>query len=396
MRRYQTSIKPLLEAKTSYFLNNGVEPVFLSDWDSDYNAIKIPDIALDSGTVHKTDLQKYYFWTDEENFRNSVQDFFLEQFKYNLSKDTFAVGMNGTSCMMLALNALKEIGKHRALVFTPVYFATLNLLDSLEYDVVEYNLYSAENFSIDTKKLEFYVKQYNIDTIVLTSPLFGTGVELSEMTVREIAAICNTYGVCLIMDYIYGGLTWDITSVSNRIFNFPIYNAIKSAEHYIFIESISKRIFLNGAKIALIFSSASLLRRILRLSVFTVGSMAFQQVNLIPKLYSNEHVSEISNHILHNASLAKRRFEMIKSITADSSMQVSDANCGYFILASVPNISAEDDLSLALKILERTGVLTTPHSRYLHKEKDRYFFRINLLLKLDDLLIGISRIKNLK
>ena len=138
MRRYDTSIKTILQKKNRYLQETGASPVFLSDWDSDYNSIRMP--SLNYHNICLSDVQKYYFWTDEEGYRDTVQTFLYSQFSLSTCKDEFTIGSNGTSSIMLALTALKETGNHRALVLTPVYFSTLNMLDALNFDVVEIRL----------------------------------------------------------------------------------------------------------------------------------------------------------------------------------------------------------------------------------------------------------------
>ena len=392
MRRYQTSIKALMTAKTQYQTKTGNDPIFLSDWDSDYTSIQMPTLKINSSL---SALQKYYFWTDEWNFRESIQVFFTRQYNYSLSTDEFAIGTNGTASIMLALTALKEAGKRCALIVTPVYFSTLNLLDELEFNVVEFNLSSKNDFVIDTQAIELAIIKNRVDVLIVTNPIFGTGIEVSIPTLEELSNICNNFNVCLLMDYVYGGLPWAIEDLRYYIFNLPVYKAISSAEQYIFIESISKRVFLNGAKFALVFSSPRLMRRILRLSVFMTGSMSLQQVSLVPQLYSNTSVPALTELIAENATNAYNRYSMLRRLLSDSQIQLSKASYGYFALASIPKPQHRDDMEYAISILNKTGILTTPHSRYLLNEDSTYSFRINLLLSKNELIEGMSMLKSL-
>lgn len=394
MRRYNTSIRAITQARSAYFQETGTSPIFLSDWDADYNSIHMPSLTLNS--VQLSDVQKYYFWTDEEGYRGAIQKFFSNQYSISLQKDSFTIGSNGTSGIMLTLSSLKEAGRHNALVVTPVYFSTLNLLDELDFNVVEYRLCASDNFSLNGDILENYFVSNSVDTLIITNPLFGCGIELSTDTIRSIVALCNKHNVCLVMDYVYGGMPWNISNPSHYVFNSPVFQAVSSAEHYVFIESISKRVFLNGAKFALVFASPNIMKRILRLSVFMVGSMAQQQVNLVPQIYSLASSRSLTSLIAENAKLAQNRYKMIKTILSDSRTVISASNCGYFALLSVPNTEETDDTQFALDILKKTGVLTTPHSRYLYREKGLYSFRVNLLLDPQCLIDGITKIGNLE
>lgn len=394
MRRYDTSIKTILQEKNRYLQETGASPVFLSDWDSDYNSIRMP--SLNYHNICLSDVQKYYFWTDEEGYRDTVQTFLYSQFSLSTCKDEFTIGSNGTSSIMLALTALKETGNHRALVLTPVYFSTLNMLDALNFDVVEIRLSDKNNFKIDTEQIDKIIISESLDTLIVTNPFFGCGTELDLDTINRIVDVCNKHDVCLVMDYIYGGMSWKMDKQDYYIFNCPIYNAVRRTNHYVFIESISKRVFLNGAKFALVFASSFLMRRILRLSVFMVGSMAYQQVSLVPQIYSDSSIQSLSSLILDNSQIAQSRYRMIQTMLLDTHITLSKADCGYFALLSIPNKLHIDDTLFAISILNKTGVLTTPHSRYLYKENGLYSFRINLLLDQKIIIDGISKIRNLK
>lgn len=70
MRRYNTSIKAIMQARSAFYQETGTRPIFLSDWDSDYNSIHMPNLSLNS--VQLSDVQKYYFWTDEEGYRDTI------------------------------------------------------------------------------------------------------------------------------------------------------------------------------------------------------------------------------------------------------------------------------------------------------------------------------------
>lgn len=395
MRRYNTSIKDIVYAKANYCKkHNGQDPIFLSDWNSDYNSILIP--SLEYNSTQFSDLQNYYFWTDENDYRSNIQSFFSYHFSQLISKDCFTIGSNGTSSMMLALTALREAGRKKALIFTPIYFSTLNMLDQLEFDVVEFNLSFHNNFYIDINQLENTIVKTNSDIIIITNPLFGSGVEIDIDTIKKISDVCNTHNVCLIMDYIYGGMAWKVSEPIDYIFQYQVYCAVSLTEQHVFIESISKRLFLNGAKFSLVFSSSSIMRRILRISVFMIGSMAFQQVNLVSQIYCSSSVPVLSNLITENAATANNHYRIIKTMLYDSPANISNANCGYFAIITLPKKDRKEDIAYAIDLLNRTGVLTIPHSRYLFNEDGFYSFRINLLLDYNNLIEGVTRIRNLK
>lgn len=394
MRRYETSIKELMIARNNYEKTLKEAPVFLSDWDSDFESIKMPN--LDFNDLTSRAIQKYYFWTDEENYKTNIIEYFKKTFSNDILPESFTIASNGTSSLMVTMSALKEKGVQKVLIFTPMYFSTLNLLDEMDFEVVEYNLSYENSFEIDFENLERIIQTNNIEAIIINNPIFGTGIELKIDEIKNIASICNKYNMWFLMDYIYGGLLWDIDNKHNYIFNYPVYEAVRLANKHIFIESISKRIFFNGIKIALIFSQPHFMRRILRLSIFMVGSMALQQVEITKKIYSEENQDQIIQKIHETAEESKRNFELIKSVLKDSPCILSESMSGYFSLVTIPKAEKEDDLIFAQNILKREGVLTIPHSRYLLRTSASYSFRINLLINKNELITGMTKIKNLE
>lgn len=393
MRRYETSIKLLMQGKKEYYQKNGHQPIFLSDWDADYSSITFPKINYN---LKNTDAQKYYFWTDENNFRIEYKHFFKKNFGENIDIDTFTFGTNGSSCLALSLLALKEMNIKNTMVITPIYFSILNLLDEFEFDVSEYSLNLENSFDFNLKLFEEQITKNSSELVILTNPIFGTGIEISPYIIEKISYICNKHDTWFLMDYIYGGMPWNIDKKQNYLFNYQMYSSIIKNPKHIFIESISKRIFLNGVKIALIFSNKNLIRRIMRLSIFMVGSMCATQLNTAKKIYSSDSESSLIAHIGENAKIAQQNFEKINNILYYSNCSLTKSKSGYFTLLSIPKEKI-NDLEYALIILEKTGVLTTPHSRYLLKENNStYSFRVNLLINETDLINGVIRIKNLK
>ena len=391
MRRFDTSIKDLVKAQCDYTNTHGTTPIFLSDWDASFSEISFP--SLDFGFSYE-EAQKYYYWTDEMNNKNSFQKYIFDKYNYNLQLDRFALSNNGTSSLFLAMMTLYELGVKNILVFSPAYFTLLNILDTFNFHFFEYKM-PLEITSIDYEDIKNIIKNNNIDAMVLTNPLFGTGVEINEQIVKELAQLANIHDIWFLMDYIYGGMPWNTSNKQIYIFNFTMYQAISKAEKYIFIESISKRLFLNGTKFSFVFSNPRMIRRILRLSIFSIGSMSVVQAKLSNRVYEPTSERGIIMHIEDNLNIAKHNFDMIKTILSDTSAKITKTNCGYFTLVSMPNNQLANDMDIAVKLIKRYGIMTTPHSRYLYVEPNYYSFRVNLLLNKNSLFKGINVIKEL-
>ncbi len=120
MRRYETSIKELMIARNNYEQTSKEAPVFLSNWDSDFESIKMP--ALDFNDLTNRAIQKYYFWTDEENYKTNIIEYFKKTFSNDILPESFTIASNGTSSLMVTMYALKEKGVQKVLIFRAVLF----------------------------------------------------------------------------------------------------------------------------------------------------------------------------------------------------------------------------------------------------------------------------------
>ena len=258
MRRFETSIKPLLDARSNYIAKLGRQPLFLSDWDTSLDEIVMPS---QNPHVSTKDVHPYYYWTDEQNNKSSFIQYVHSSHGIKMNEEEIALATNGTASLFVTFMALKELNIKNVLILTPVYFTTLNIMDYFDFNVSLFQV-PFPIVSINYEKLEAIIKKDHIEAIMLTNPLFGTGAELSSNTISRIAEYANQYDIWFIMDYIYGGMNWTTDNPSELIFNYPILSAISCAKKYVFIESISKRLFLNGIKFAFVFSTEKMMRRI--------------------------------------------------------------------------------------------------------------------------------------
>lgn len=391
MRRFETSIKELINAKNKYILSTGKNPIFLSDWDVDFNEITYPRLNLN---ITNEEAHKYYYWTDELNYKKHFKSFIKETYGVDISKNDFALSSNGTSSLFLAVMALKEKGIKNFLVFTPVYFTLLNLLDALDLNCYIYSL-PLEPHKINFEEIKAIIKQNNIEGILITNPLFGTGIELSPPIINKFAELANQNNSWIVMDFVYGGMNWKTTNAKTYIFDYNYLKALSIAHNYILIESIAKRLFTNGAKFALLFSNEKMVRHILRLSIFSVGSMSALQAKMSKLVYEKESIDGVIAHIQNNIDTAQNNYRILQSITLGTQIELTHTNCGYFTLASIPCENTSDDMQYAVKLLTNYGIMTTPHSRYLFNKTGYYSFRINLLLNKRDLYEGVSLVKKI-
>ena len=182
---------------------------------------------------------------------------------------------------------------------------------------------------------------------------------------------------------------------SIHVISNKIANIINSFDNYIVVESIAKRLFINGIKTSTVFSTPQIIKKISRLSIYTVGSMCCLQLHMLREIYNTENANAINSVIKENIIEASRRFNQILSFMRGKNCIMRSCNSSYFFLMGIPYSHKVEDIDYAINILNQIGVLTVPHSRYLLTNNQYYIFRINLLINKKDLFEGLSKISDL-
>lgn len=382
-----TSLKLLMEQKDKYIKANNKEPLFISGWDISKQEVILPDIIIEKSLINsKNNIEKYTFSSDLSMKKNELVNFFKSISKTNLNSENLAICSNGTNSIYLSIiSLLASENINTYLIITPMYFSTLEVLKILGCKIVFYYLKESNLNHIDYKNIELLINKHNVQAIILTDPIFGIGIEIENRKYDELVNICNKHSTWLIVDYIYGGMEWD--SKSNKLLNIGKINIINGAEKYIFIESISKRLFINGNKIALIFASKNIVPTIELYSEYFTGPFCYSQIALLNEIYSHKNYSYILSVINKNLKNIINNYIMIKKLLIKTNIIISNCNTSYFCQIGIPknNFAEENDIKIAIKILYDTGILTIPHSRYLFSSNQYYNFRVNLTLEKEKL-----------
>ncbi len=381
-----------MEAQKEYDLISKEKAIFISDWNAELERITYPSIGIGKNLNDKNTIGNYYYWTDELNYKSHFQQCYQELFQTELSSENFLIGSNGSSSTMLSLMALKELGVNKILAFTPIYFSAIRLFELLDYQMYRFDLDIRNDFRINIELLEMEIVRNNIEAVFITDPIFSSGIEISESIYDQINNLSRKYNIWIVIDYIYGGMNWES---SNFIISNKIPHITNTFSNYIVIESIAKRLFVNGIKTSIVFSTSQIIKKISRLSIYTVGSMCCLQLNMLKNIYYVENAHIINGLIEKNVHQASRRFNRILSLTKGKNCIISSCNCSYFFLMGIPYQYQIDDIGYAVNILKQIGVLTVPHSRYLMTNNQYYIFRVNLLINEQDLFLGLTKLLDL-
>ena len=369
------------------------ETFFISGWDKDPATmnISIPVIA-DAAKSFKKKQNTYYFMSENEENKKYFFDNIISKNRINIDIKNISIAPNGTSGLFLGILSLKhEFNVSNIALVSPTYFTNINVIQMLGMNLFYYQANIFDNDIIDFGKLRKMIISNNIEALIVTDPLFGTGIPINEINYGSILNIAKELGIWVIIDYIYGGMEW---KQPIRIINKFMIELINDHPKTMIVESISKRLFLNGIKFTIIYTNFSLIQAIETNSESFIGSSSYVQNELFKRIYEPSNVPVLLKQIENNIKQVKLTFDGIKSAILGKEILLSDCISGYFALVGIPagKIKWLRDIKASLDIIDKVNILTIPHNRYLFEIKDYYCFRVNLSMDKALLLQSINKL----
>jgi len=371
---------------------NKKDTFFVSDWNKTEKLIDFPNNYLNPIKNNLVINKNRYYFSDEfqeekYKFKNSIFKFYNK----NINLNNFCILNNGTSGLFIIFLILKNLNNDKALVFTPTYFTHINVFNNIGIKCNFFNVNLVRTgMDIDFNRLENYIIKENINLLVVTDPLFGIGLSIGKENYEILISICKKYNIWIVIDYLYGGMEWDS---DNHIFNECFFSFFEKYEKMVLVESISKRLFLNGMKWCIIYANNEIIQNIENLSVSFLGSLTCIQISLFHELYSMKNIKEINEIIHKNIINIKLCYEQIQAMLIGTDYFLSNSNSGYFTLMGIPyyRLNNTKGIKAAEFLAHKVKIITIPHERYGFILDDFYTFRVNLSLKKDELYYNISK-----
>lgn len=388
------SIDELLNTSKEYFLKTGVHPFFISNW-SDELPLNVDYASLlrkSFSRIKDTDLKKYYFSTDDNNYKSTIIKYYEESYNLCIGDNNFTLVPNGTSALYLILRYLRN-NMNNVLALSPCYFSTTEALNDLNFEITYYPFIALNTFNLDDLRNAIILNKIQI--LVITDPIFGTGISLDMNTYTILLDLCKELNLVVIFDRLYATSQWN---EEDHIFDKVFYQLVKQkTQKYFIVDSISKRLLTNGVKICIIYGNTKDIPIIEQMSVYMTGSFCTLQDSFYKTLYMLENRSIINNSIKNTLEIAQNTFHLINSFLLGKDMYISNADSSYFALIGIPRhiVKNKDDMSIAKQFITEKGIFLTPHSRYNYYDNDWFQFRINLLLEPAKIISTLSILSSL-
>lgn len=387
---FDNTIDDLLLEANRYEQLNKYKPAFISDWNPAND--NIIDVQFKT-KIENTSINNYnYLYSiDDIKYKDKFRTFCSKKL-YECNSFDFSLFSNSTLALYLVFKSLKMHSQNNVLVFTPCYFTSESALLSLGLNIF---FTCPSNNTIDKTGLISLIKEKRIDSILITDPIYGMGLSIKNETYNEIIEIAKEYNVTLIVDYSYGNMVWNELE---HIFNYNLVSILaNSGINYFIVDSLPKKLFLNGVKFSLLFSNPENVAYLENLSLFIEGSMTAEQFKNYYHCY-NEKNSIIINSIINDyIRQSQNTYKLIHSFLLDSkTLKILYADSGIFALIGMRRSKPiEEDMNFAKLLIKECGVFVTPHSRYKFFDNSWFYFRINLLLNKDTLIESLAKISSL-
>lgn len=371
-------------------LANNKNACFISSWDKSERILNI-DADLIEESIHKQEHKNTYIMSKDMNTLKSEITLYLNKQGVDTTNDCMTIVSNGTSAAFISLLQIFKKNAANFLCIGPIYFTYLHLMSIFKKKLYHYNIDLFNKIDIDFETLKDELIDNDIHCIILIQPFFGSGIELIDDILKKLISFCEKRQIYLLIDYVYGNMNWDSTS---HIHNSQLIQLVVSSQYCILYESISKRIFLNGIKNALIFGSSRLISDINNDSEICLGSISYVQESLLHTIYSSSTLNNVNHFITDILSYASNNYDLLHTLILGTDIKLCKSTSGYFTLMAIPKsyFESKDDRAIVKELYQKTSVVTIPHSRYYYNSSEHYCFRINLVIETNELITAIEAI----
>lgn len=349
-----------------------------SDWHNEDINLTFPYELL--GSMKNIDMNSYreYKFLDTMSLPKEIlRNYLVSKFKTKFMDSEISFAHNGTAALSLVIRALSKNGAKRALVVTPCYFSIHDSFSQEDIEVIYYHLSTENNFEINIDSLLRLVNEQYVDLVFITTPTYCTGIEIDTSILKKLVDSMNKLNKWVICDNTLGNMLWDN---SCDLFNKDLLNLSKKYDNLIYIDSPSKKLFINGLKHSIIISSAKLASKLEPIADKVMGGITVHQYEFINNIYSLKYDDEIKNSLEKNISLFMENFYLCDAIIKNSNLFFPATTSGFYTVLFFKDTTIEniDYVKFIETILFTNNVLPLPLNHFGFYKKTNFGIRINL------------------
>lgn len=374
-----TSLRWLYELEAQYIKERGGVLWSMSDWHNEPGDIALPVNMLSSLTIDINNASRYKFVDTSQELKEIISNFYHEEFSFCMPESKIAFCHNGTTSLHLVARSLMSEGLRRALVITPGYFSLLSSLDQCGVTVVYHHLDLYSELCIDVDQILKVANDQMVEAIFVTNPIFSTGKVVPDAVMDALTHYSETKGVTLVIDETLAGLPWQRLDKEPYLSS-SIRRAINSTKS-IYIYSLSKALFINGIKHAIVLGSKEIVTLIERMADHTVGGLVIHQIELAKQIYNQRNCQEVCVATRNNVARFVNSFNLCKAILSDTDLRITCAESGFHCVVYAPNRHSNSNKharEIVTRIMFEHGVTALPLAHFGFPPAGPIGFRINL------------------
>lgn len=273
--------------------------------------------------------------------RLRIADHYQQWYGEKIGPERVAVTVGSSMAFAISFLATFDIGDKIAIP-NPGYPAYRNLMLGMGLEPVTLNAGPSEGWVPRLKDME---KWDNLpDGLMIASPHNPTGVIISDNELKDICEWCDKNGVRLISDEIYHGLSYKGRCET----------ALKYSDNVIVINSLSKYFSMTGWRIGWMILPEQLLNTAEKLAQnLYISAPTPNQIAAIAAFDCSEELDQNVRRYKENRNI------LLSGLSAEFLGNAAPCDGAFYIYADISALSV-DSVNFAKKLLDETGVATTP------------------------------------
>lgn len=274
--------------------------------------------------------------------RQAIVQHYQRQYGLTVPYERVVVTAGSSAGFVLSFLAAFEPGDRVALV-EPAYPAYRNILKALDLEPVLIPGRPEDRFLPTPKLLTPYADK--LDGLMVAHPNNPTGAIMSRSELDDLSAFCRTFGIRLISDEIYHGITYGTTAETAL--------ACAEAEDIFVINSFSKYFVMTGWRLGWMIVPGDLVDPIERLAQnLFISAPGLSQYAAVAAFDAYEEMDA------RVASYQRNRDALMAALPALGFRDIVAPDGAFYIYGNIEALS-DNSIDLAQTLLAETGVALT-------------------------------------
>lgn len=374
-----TSLAWLYEHEEEYRKRTGQPLWSISDWHNDPGDLVLPSTLLSTLNVDANAITRYRFLDTVRDTKHQIVSFYRECCAIELPNDSLTICQNGTAALNLIIKSLVDDCVRRILVVTPAYFSLLSVSNLYRLNTVYAHADLLEDLDVNADRVLKVAQEQMVDAIFLTNPVFSTGTALSLDSLQCLAYHVEHTGKWLILDETLAGLPWHFDC--QYPFVTSAMKLLMTHSRCIYLWSVSKALFLNGLKHALVFAPPRITKKIERAADLLVGGLTATQIALIEQIYCQSSKTSLQECARQNVAQFSATYDLCATCLYGTTFQLTSVDIGFHTVAFIPKKQKNSSIharEIACAMIDQHGVSAIPLAHFGFPPFSPIGFRINL------------------